>query len=118
MVDWLSISSFRRHLPRYLDSLTIGHSKFLEALLHVVKDFNGCDLLMYQAGGDQHQDDPLGGFLTTEEMRIRDRIVFAEAKAMGIPVVWNLAGGYQIPHRLIADIHRNTMLATIAAYLK
>lgn len=93
-------------------------SRFLEALPALVRSFEGCDLLMYQAGGDQHQDDPLGGFLTTSEMMKRDKIVFAEAKAMNIPVVWNLAGGYQKPHERIVEIHRNTMRACAEVYVR
>jgi acetoin utilization deacetylase AcuC-like enzyme len=59
----------------------------------VVRGFAGYDLLLYQAGADPHIDDPLGGFLTTDELAERDRIVFSVAKEIGIPVVWNLAGG-------------------------
>ena len=107
-IDWITHYSreFFFEYPR-----TGAGSKFLEALPGLVRSFSGCDLLMYQAGGDQHQDDPLGGFLTTSEMMERDRIVFSEAKAMNIPLVWNLAGGYQKPHELIVEIHRNTMKA-------
>ena len=36
--------------------------------------FEGCDLVLYQAGADLHADDLLG---------------------RRIPVAWNLAGGYQ-----------------------
>ena len=53
-------------------------------------------LVLYQAGADTHVDDPLGGMLTSEQMRVRDRAVFRAGRAMGIPVAWNLAGGYQI----------------------
>lgn len=113
-IDWVTHYS-REYFAEY-PRIGAG-SMFLDSLPDVMRGFRDCDLVMYQAGGDQHQDDPLGGFLTTAEMQERDRIVFAETKAMGIPVVWNLAGGYQTPHRLIVDIHRNTMLATIAAYL-
>jgi acetoin utilization deacetylase AcuC-like enzyme len=53
------------------------------------------DIIFFQAGADTHVDDPLGGLLTTEEMRERDRTLFAIARELGIPVTWNLAGGYQ-----------------------
>ena len=36
---------------------------------------------------------------------------------MGVPVVWNLAGGYQKPLARVLEIHRNTMAACIAEYL-
>lgn len=56
----------------------------------------GPDIILYQAGADTHIDDPLGGLLTTEQMRERDRILFSVAHELGIPVAWNLAGGYQV----------------------
>lgn len=54
-----------------------------------------CDIILYQAGADPHIDDPYGGFLTSEQLRMRDRIVFEACAETGTPVVWNLAGGYQ-----------------------
>lgn len=62
----------------------------------LVNQLADCDLILYQAGADSHIDDPLGGFLTTEQIKQRDAIVFREAKCWDIPLVWNLAGGYQI----------------------
>lgn len=53
------------------------------------------DLLIYQAGVDPHVDDPYGGILTSTELAHRDHVVFEAARALGIPVAWNLAGGYQ-----------------------
>lgn len=74
-------------------------------------------LVLYQAGADCHVDDPLGGFLTSEEMRDRDRLVFALAVEHGLPLVWNLAGGYQRDQRgsisPVLALHRQTMLACI-----
>lgn len=71
-----------------------------------------CDLVLYQAGADPHVNDPLGGFLTTQELRERDELVFSTVTQ---PLVWNLAGGYQeepdgsIPK--VLEIHDNTMRA-------
>ena len=90
---------------------------FIDKLPEVVRSFAGCELLIYQAGADPHNHDPLGGFLTTAELAERDRIVFSVAKSIGIPVVWNLAGGYQEPVARVLEIHRNTMAACIAEYL-
>lgn len=53
------------------------------------------DLILYQAGADVHVDDPLGGVLTTEQMALRERLVFEGAHRLKIPIAWNLAGGYQ-----------------------
>ena len=89
---------------------------FIDRLPEVVRRFADCDLLIYQAGADPHIHDPLGSFLTTAELAERDRIVFSVAKSIGIPVVWNLAGGYQEPVARVLEIHWNTMAACVAAY--
>ena len=54
------------------------------------------DLIIYQAGADVHCDDPFGGLLTREQMRERDETLFGIARELGIPLTWNLAGGYQV----------------------
>jgi acetoin utilization deacetylase AcuC-like enzyme len=108
----------------WIQHITQGHGyscdakQFIEELPDIVRGFIGCDLLIYQAGADPHICDPLGGFLSTEELAERDRIVFSVAKAIGIPVVWNLAGGYQEPLSCVIDIHRNTMKACVAEYIQ
>jgi acetoin utilization deacetylase AcuC-like enzyme len=53
------------------------------------------DLVLYQAGADPHVRDPLGGWMGDAELRHRDEVVFEAVKAAGVPLVWNLAGGYQ-----------------------
>lgn len=86
--------------------------RFLAAVPEHVRSMRQCQVILYQAGADPHVRDPLGGWLTTEQLRERDRLVFSTAKELGIPVAWNLAGGYQeqpdgsIPGLL--EIHRNT----------
>lgn len=78
------------------------------------------DLVLYQAGADPHVDDPLGGFLDDVELERRDALVFQRLAAAGVPVAWNLAGGYQrapdgsIPN--VLAIHRRTARACVAAY--
>ena len=88
---------------------------FLAMLPQLLTAFADCDLVLYQAGADPHIDDPLGGWLTTAQLRRRDEIVFAELKQLGVPVAWNLAGGYQRDAdggiRPVLDIHDHTMLA-------
>ena len=93
--------------------------RFLAELPNVVRGFAGCDLVLYQAGADPHTDDPYGrGVLSTAQLHERDRIVFAGLRDLGVPVVWNLAGGYQRPLRKVLDIHDNTMRACVEAYLE
>jgi acetoin utilization deacetylase AcuC-like enzyme len=88
---------FLRYLPTILDAY-----------------FRDCDVLLFQAGADPHIDDPLGGCLTTEQMRERDAIVFQHCHDKGIPVVWDLAGGYQKPLDKVLEIHKNTFTEWVA----
>lgn len=91
--------------------------RWLEATLDACAS---CDLVLYQAGADPHVDDPLGGFLDDAELERRDALVFRRLAAVGVPVAWNLAGGYQrdpdgsIPK--VLAIHRRTARACIEAY--
>lgn len=113
-----------------IDSLNVAHEvkhwsrsfspsraeQFLEDLPGLVQRLcEGCDVLLYQAGADSHCNDPLGGYLTTDQMRRRDELVFEAARALGIPIAWNLAGGYQRDAqggiRPVLDLHDNTMRA-------
>lgn len=77
-------------------------------------------LVLYQAGADIHVDDPLGGILTTEQMRQRDANIFGACKDVGVPLVWNLAGGYQRDERggiePVVALHRQTMRECIKVY--
>jgi len=92
---------------------------FLAALPKLVASrFADCDVLIYQAGADPHVNDPLGGWLTTEQLAERDRLVFATAHALGVPVAWNLAGGYQRDAQggisPVLAIHANTLREAFA----
>ena len=69
--------------------------EFFARLPEVLDEFAGCEVVLYQAGADPHVNDPLGGWLTTSELRERDAIVFETLKKLNAPVAWNLAGGYQ-----------------------
>ena len=90
---------------------------FLAALPKLVQRFEGCDVVLYQAGADPHIDDPLGGFLDDAQLARRDAVVFKGMRLRGVPVAWNLAGGYQTPLRLVLDIHDRTMIECVRAYL-
>jgi len=78
------------------------------------------DLVFYQAGADVHVDDPFGGLLTTAQMRERDRLVFSLARALSIPLTWNLAGGYQIESDgsipRVIQLHLNTFEEALRAW--
>ena len=70
------------------------------------------DLVLYQAGADPHVNDPLGGFLTDDELRERDQEVFDSILA---PIAYCHAGGYQPATTIFNDpvlaIHRATLSA-------
>ncbi len=91
-------------------------SAYLARLREIVARLPDFDLVLYQAGADVHVDDPLGGVLTTEQMVLRDRIVFEAARRHAIPLAWNLAGGYQDPIERVLALHLNTMRACVDAY--
>lgn len=112
--------------PRRIAHYTAGrdHFKpeqakpFLAGLPSLVRDLcrgdiGPVDVLLYQAGADPHIDDPLGGWLTGAQLRERDALVFEACRGLGVPVVWNLAGGYQTDSAggisPVLAIHRATM---------
>jgi acetoin utilization deacetylase AcuC-like enzyme len=116
IIDRLKLTKFVEHYsPCHEFGRTARAEAFLAALPKLLKRFADCDIVLYQAGADPHIDDPLGGWLTTAQLRRRDEIVFAELKQLGVPVAWNLAGGYQRDAdggiRPVLDIHDHTMLA-------
>ena len=116
-----------QHRIDFIDHFTAGAdftgahqaTLFFKQLPDRLRAMRDCDVILYQAGADPHIDDPLGGWLTTEELAERDRVVFRETHA--IPLAWNLAGGYQvepdgsIPR--ILEIHENTARAAISTLL-
>ena len=116
IIERLGLETFIRHVtagrgyPR-------NRRAFLNVLPDIVAGFADCDLILYQAGADPHIDDPLGGWLSTEELYERDRRVFAAARRHALPVAWNLAGGYQRPIEKVLEIHDNTLRACIAEHL-
>lgn len=84
----------------------------------IVEAFIDCDLLLVQLGADPHVEDDLGsGWLTSDQLRRRDEAVFRICRAIRLPAVWNLAGGYQKPLRRVLDIHDATMRACAGAWL-
>lgn len=115
IIDKLAVSWIRHVSEEYRNESDA--KRFMDNLPECVRGFADYDLLIYQAGADQHIKDPLGGFLTTAELAERDRIVFSIAKTIGVPVVWNLAGGYQEPVSQVIEIHRNTMAVCVAEYM-
>jgi len=70
------------------------------------------ELILYQAGADPLRDDPYSPLdLGHEDLRERDRKVFAFARERGIPIAWVLAGGYARDVEKIVAVHLNTFEA-------
>jgi acetoin utilization deacetylase AcuC-like enzyme len=70
------------------------------------------DLLLYQAGADPYKEDPYSPLLVDhDDLKARDRYVFEQARARGIPVMWVLAGGYTTDTSKVVQVHLNTFLA-------
>ena len=106
--------SFRFHRPELV-------RMFFEAWLpHALDKLKDTNIVLYQAGANPHIDDPHGGWLTTEELRWRDAMVFEALHAAKVPVAWNLAGGYQVEPDgsipKVLEIHDNTMRECVRVY--
>jgi acetoin utilization deacetylase AcuC-like enzyme len=113
-LNWIAHHSPGPDAPRADEAV-----RYLRRLPSIVRTFHDCDLLLYQAGADAHIDDPLGGWMTDAQLAERDRIVFEVAATLGLPVAWNLAGGYQRDANGIEPvlaIHRRTVQACAAVY--
>ena len=111
-IDWIHHFSAGEHYGFATEA-----RRFLSSIGGLVAGMKDCDVILYQAGADPHIDDPLGGWLTTEQLYERDLLVFQAAAELGIPVAWTLAGGYQTPLRKVLRIHDGTMRACGAVYL-
>jgi len=124
--DILDALDVRDRVPHFTAGAHFHHPSDARAFfrwLDITLDaLTACDVVLYQAGADPHVDDPLGGFLTDAELARRDRAVFAALKALGVPVVWNLAGGYQLDAdggiRKVLAIHDATMRACVDAFVE
>ncbi len=84
----------------------------------------GRRVLLYQAGADVHVNDPLGPGptrgMTDDDLRQRERLIFTLCRDLRIPVVWNLAGGYQRDQHdgisKVLELHRATMEECVACF--
>lgn len=115
----------KKHKLDFIEHYTYGArdanrdgDQWLERLPGILQQFKSVDIIFYQAGADPHVNDPLGGSLTTEQIKLRDELVFKTFFNWKIPVVWNLAGGYQQPIEKVLEIHLNTYRAALKAALE
>ena len=97
-----------------------GRAELLEALergIAAIRAFGLPDLLLYQAGADPYREDPYSPLdLDHDDLRERDRLVFAWARSEGLPLAWVLAGGYTKDVSKVVAVHLGTFDAAAAAY--
>lgn len=122
--DIITLLGSQSWIEHYSNSFTADQAEgFLKDLPAILEKWAASepDILLYQAGADSHIDDPLGGYLTTAQMRRRDRIVFETCEKLGIPVAWALAGGYQRDGmgsiKPVLRLHRATMEECAKVYI-
>jgi len=89
-----------------------GRAALLEALERgtaAILAYGRPDLVLYQAGADPYREDPYSPLeLGRDDLRERDRFVFAFAKREGLPLAWVLAGGYTPDVSKVVEVHLGT----------
>jgi acetoin utilization deacetylase AcuC-like enzyme len=75
------------------------------------------DLVLYQAGADPYREDPYSPLaLDHDDLRERDRRVFAWARAERLPLAWVLAGGYTPDVSKVVQVHVGTFDAALQVH--
>jgi acetoin utilization deacetylase AcuC-like enzyme len=78
-----------------------------------MQNFNA-DLVIYLAGADPYEDDRFGRLaLTKKGLAERDRLVFQNCLAAGLPTAVTMAGGYAPNVQGTVDIHFQTVLSAL-----
>lgn len=115
-------SDKERSISQTLPSVTHNFNHYRSALSQAFAYIRSVRpaLVIYQAGVDCHQDDPLGSLgLTTSQLYERDTRVFKFCKEEKLPVLFVLAGGYQEPLReRLVPLHVQTFSAAHDVYSK
>ena len=90
----------------------IGDDEYLAVLanaLPVVLSESNPDIVFYLAGSDPHEGDKLGKMkLTFDGLARRDVMVVESCRAIGLPIVATVAGGYGKDIRDTVQVHVNT----------
>jgi len=98
----------------YHDVNQYNNQEWIDDLPNLIRTrFRDCDVLFYQSGVDCHIDDPYvdSGQFSNRQIRLREETVFGTCREMQLPVVTNLAGGYQTPIQKVLKLHDFTALA-------
>jgi len=90
-----------------------GDDAYIEAVEHMLDeiDWDGTDIVLYNAGVDIHPE------FSRLTVTTRERMVFERAAAERTPIAWVLAGGYTtgITMDELVDLHWQTIDAAAAA---
>jgi acetoin utilization deacetylase AcuC-like enzyme len=96
-----------------------GRAVLLETLergMRAILAWGRPDLLLYQAGADPYREDPYSPLaLDLDDLRERDRRVFAWARREQLPLAWVLAGGYTPDVSKVVAVHVGTFEAAADA---
>jgi acetoin utilization deacetylase AcuC-like enzyme len=104
---WLTNLSLSHH------SVQASHQYAMSEIKQALAD--DWDLVIYQAGADSHKDDRYcAGYLTTREWEVRDQYIFSTCKRKGMPIVFNLAGGYN--GSMTNNLHHSTVQTCRSIY--
>lgn len=75
------------------------------------------DFILYDAGVDIHQHDDLGLLnITSQGVRARDRLVFNQAKQLGIAIAAVIGGGYQRDIDALTQVHLQLIHAAMETF--
>jgi acetoin utilization deacetylase AcuC-like enzyme len=119
ILEKLGLESRVRHYAFGQNGIRPSNAEqWLEKLPAIVQSYADCNVILLNLGVDSHIEDPLGGSLTSKQMRRRDRIVFEVSKEIGVPGVALLAGGYQTPLRKVLDLHDAMVEEMVEVYVK
>jgi acetoin utilization deacetylase AcuC-like enzyme len=95
------------------DALFAAIDRGVEALLARGRP----DLVLYQAGADPYREDPYSPLdLDHDDLRERDRRVFAWARREHLPIAWVLAGGYTRDVSKVVAVHVGTFDAAQSVF--
>lgn len=95
----------------------VSDAVYLQALAKALEDLDTAfrpQLIIYLAGADPHEGDRLGRLKVTDAgMLARDRMVFAYAKHLNVPIALSMAGGYGTKIETTVAVHRQTVLEAL-----
>jgi acetoin utilization deacetylase AcuC-like enzyme len=114
IIDHFDLSGPITHVS--LDTNSVGgEPDYASDMIDHVFGYPAPDLVLYQAGADAHIEDPYrAGYLNDSQWVVRDMQVFRWCAANGVPVAWNLAGGYNGLKTL--NLHSRTFAAALQVY--